>query len=106
MTELNDDNIQDFIASNSGVVIQFGATWCMPCKVLKPKVEKISQEGSGVAFGYVDVDGGELFSQKMKVQAVPTVIGFYNGELIETLVGPNENGVRTLVEKIRNRANP
>jgi thioredoxin-like negative regulator of GroEL len=37
----------------------------------------------------------------MKVQAVPTVIGFHNGKVVDTLVGANEAGVRELVEKLR-----
>jgi thioredoxin 1 len=101
MINRNDENIQDFVDGNTHVIVQFGAAWCMPCKLLKPKTEKISFETPDIVFAYVDIEGGELFSQKMKVQAVPTVIGFHNGKVVDTLVGANEAGVRGLVEKLR-----
>jgi len=101
MINRNDDNIQELIDGNTHVIVQFGATWCMPCKLLKPKVEKISFETPDIVFAYVDIEGGEQFSQKMKVQAVPTVIGFHNGERIDTLVGATESSVKVLIEKLR-----
>lgn len=105
MLNRNDDNIQELVDGNTHVIVQFGASWCMPCKTLKPKTEKISFENPDIVFAYVDIEGGEQFSQKMKVQAVPTVIGFHNGEVVETLVGATEAGVKGLVENLRKRAN-
>ncbi len=101
MLTRNDDNIQELIDGNTHVIVQFGATWCGPCKVLKPKTDKISFETPDIVFAYVDIEGGEQFSQKMKVQAVPTVIGFHNGKVVDTLVGATEVGVKGLVEKLR-----
>jgi len=105
MLNRNDDNIQELVNGNTHVIVQFGASWCMPCKALKPKTDKISFENPDIVFAYVDIEGGEQFSQKMKVQAVPTVIGFHNGEVVDTLVGATEAGVKGLVEKLRKRAN-
>jgi thioredoxin 1 len=103
MLNRNDDDIQELIDGNTHVIVQFGASWCGPCKVLKPKVDKISFENSDIVFAYIDLETGEQFAQKMKVQAVPTVIGFHNSEIVETLVGPSDIAVKGLVEKLRTR---
>ncbi len=103
MLNRNDDNIQELIDGNTHVIVQFGATWCMPCKVLKPKTDKISFETPDIVFAYIDIESGEQFTHKMKVQAVPTVIGFHNGEVVDTLVGATEAGVKGLVEKLRSK---
>ncbi len=105
MLNRNDDDIQELIDGNTHVIVQFGASWCGPCKVLKPKVDKISFENSDIVFAYIDLETGEQFAQKMKVQAVPTVIGFHNSKVVETLIGPSDAAVKSLVENLRSRVN-
>ena len=105
MITRNEDNIRELIDINVHVMVQFGASWCMPCKQLKPKVEKISLESPDVVFAYIDVEEAQRFSMESGVQSVPTVIGFHNSVEVDRVVGNNENSVKELVEKIRNRAN-
>jgi len=105
MITRNDTDIQQLLDENQRVIIMFSASWCGPCKVLKPKVDKISFENSDIVFAYIDLETGEKFSQKMKVQAVPTVIGFHNSKVVETLIGPSDSAVKSLVENLRSRVN-
>lgn len=101
----NEYNIRDLIDNNSHVVVQVGASWCMPCKHLKPKIEKISIDNSDVVFAYVDIDDARNFSAEADVMSLPTVIGYHNSLEIDRVVGNSENAVKELVEKIRNHAN-
>ena len=105
MITRNEDNIRDLIDGNTHVMVQFGASWCMPCKQLKPKVEKISLESPDVVFAYVDVEESNRFSVESDVQSVPTVIGYYNSDEVGRVIGNNENAVKELLEKLRKRAN-
>jgi thioredoxin-like negative regulator of GroEL len=105
MITRNDDNIQELIDGNTHVMVQLGASWCYPCKQLKPKVEKISFESPDVVFAYVDIDASPGYCTNSKVMSVPTVIGYHNGVEIERVVGSNESAVKELLEKLRKRAN-
>lgn len=101
MLNQKEDNIRELIDGNTHVVVQFGASWCMPCKQLKPKVEKISLESPDIVFAYIDVEDAHRFSMESNVQSVPTVIGFHNSDEVARVVGNNENAVKELVEKVR-----
>lgn len=105
MITRNDSNIQDFIDGCTHVIVQFGAPWCVPCRLLKSSIEKVSLESPDIFFAYCDIESTPDFSKKMKVQAVPTVIGFHNGAVIENLVGPAEDAVKNLIEDLRSRVN-
>ena len=101
MITRNEDNIRELIDGNTHVVVQFGASWCMPCKQLKPKVEKISLESPDIVFAYIDVEESHRFSVESNVQSVPTVIGFHNSDEVARVVGNTESAVKDLVEKVR-----
>ena len=103
MITRNEDNIRELIDGNTHVVVQFGASWCMPCKQLKPKVEKISLESPDVVFAYIDVEESHRFSMESNVQSVPTVIGFHNSDEVGRVVGNSESSVKELVEKVRSK---
>ena len=103
MLTRNEDNIRELIDGNTHVIVQFGASWCMPCKQLKPKVEKISLESPDVVFAYIDVEESHRFSMESNVQSVPTVIGFHNSDEVGRVVGNSESAVKELVEKVRSK---
>lgn len=105
MLTLNEDNIHELIDGNSHVMIQFGASWCMPCKQLKPKVEKISLENPDIVFAYIDVESSPRFCVESEVMSVPTMIGYHDSVEVDRVVGNNESAVKDLIEKIRNHAN-
>jgi len=101
MITRNEDNIRELIDGNTRVMVQFGASWCMPCKQLKPKVEKISLESPDIVFAYIDVEEAQRYSTESEVLSVPTVIGFRNSIEIGRTVGNNESAVKELVKKLR-----
>ena len=103
MLSRNEDDVRELIDGNTHVILQFGASWCMPCKQLKPKVEKISLESPDIVFAYVDVEEAHRFSMESNVQSVPTVIGFHNSDEVGRVVGNNETAVKELVEKVRSK---
>ncbi|WP_461214077.1 thioredoxin [Lacticaseibacillus sp. GG6-2] len=84
---INDRNFAQ--ETDSGlVVIDFNATWCPPCKMMNPIVEKLSDEMSGqIAFKSLDVDQNQQTAAQMQVQGIPTFIIKKDGQIIDRLVG-------------------
>ena len=105
MLTRNDTNIQVLLDENTHVIVQFSASWCMPCKQLKPKVEKLSLESPDIVFAYVDIEATQDFSRKYQIMSVPTTIGFHNGVQVARVVGDSIIKVKDLVEMLRSRVN-
>lgn len=81
--------IKDAAASSDKIaLVDFGAAWCGPCKMLEPVLEKVSEEISDqVAFFAVDVDTSPMESSSFNIRGVPTMIVFHKGQEIDRMVG-------------------
>ncbi len=51
-TELAEDNLQEIIKNNDKVVVQYGASWCGNCRIIKPKFKKLAAENDEIPFYY------------------------------------------------------
>ena len=72
----------------SPVVMDFYATWCGPCKVLSPRLDKLAGEFSGkIKFVKVNVDEAQKLAERFQVQAIPTLLFFKNGKLEDRVTG-------------------
>jgi thioredoxin 1 len=87
------------IQSPIPVLVDFGATWCGPCKALAPIVEKIADDFKGkVKVVTVDIDDCPEVTKKYGVRSVPTVLVFKGGQKMGQSVGltSRENLVKLL----------
>ena len=83
-----DDSFDQEVLKSQLAVIQFSASWCGPCKVLKPLMEELSNEMSDtMKFYYHDIDSEPNVPSRYGVRGVPTVMIFKNGELKSQKVG-------------------
>jgi thioredoxin 1 len=80
----NDLNFeQDVLKSDGPVLVDFTATWCGPCKMLAPIVEKLADEFEGkVRVGKCDIDDAPGIAAKYGIRSVPTVMVFAKGQKI------------------------
>ena len=88
--ELNitNENFDEILKNNPVVMVDFGATWCGPCKQLAPVVDEIAKEYDGrVAVGKADVEECTDITARFRIRNVPTVLFFKNGELKDKSVG-------------------
>lgn len=79
-SELNEDNLNEIVANNPKVIVQYMATWCGNCRIMKPKFKKLASENEGISFVLVDA---EQFPESRKLAVVdnlPTFATFVNGE--------------------------
>ena len=86
----NLDAVEKFRTLNHKSVLYFTASWCQPCKNIKPVYEKLSETYTNVAFGKVDVDENSDAALDFEVSAVPTFVLFENEHATEKWAGADE----------------
>ncbi len=70
------------------VVVDFWASWCMPCKILKPVLEKIAEEYQGkFVLAKVNVDDARKTSTEYGIMSIPSVKMFKEGEVVDEFMG-------------------
>ena len=76
------------VKNSKFAVVDFNATWCGPCKMLGPVLEEVSEELSGKAeFFAVDVDENQTLAIKNKIQSIPAIVVFKDGEPVDRQIG-------------------
>lgn len=78
---------KEVLQSDVPVLVDFWATWCMPCKMLAPVIDELAAEAKGYKVGKVDVDQEPELARKYRVMSIPTVLVFKNGEVAASSVG-------------------
>ena len=85
---LTNENYQNYINSETPVLVDFWATWCGPCKMVGPVIEEIANEFEGTtSVCKVNVDEMPDVASQYKIMSIPTVMIFKNGEIIDKAVG-------------------
>ena len=85
--ELNDSNFAE-VTSQGVVMVDFWAVWCGPCRALAPHVEAIAEEYEGrVVVGKLDIEASEKVVMELGIRAIPTIIFFKNGEIVDRTTG-------------------
>lgn len=88
MLQITSANIQETLDAGTPVVIDFGAAWCGPCKVVEPIMEELAGEYEGkVIVGKCDIEANNDIALKYGVRNIPTVIFIKDGQVIEKQVG-------------------
>ena len=83
----SEDMKSEKLSKNPLTLVDFWATWCGPCKMLAPIVDEIAAENPDVVFAKVDVDQNPDLAMGLRITAVPTLMLFKNGELVERVMG-------------------
>ena len=79
---------EEVIKSEVPVLVDFWATWCGPCRMLSPVIEEIAKEYEGkIKVGKVNVDEQMGLAIKYRVEVIPTLIMFKNGEIEKRTTG-------------------
>ena len=84
------------------IIVDFWASWCVPCKITKPILERLATEYSGkIEFIPIDADLSRDVLEQFKVIGIPTVLAIRNGEVAARITGSqNEAGYRAMFEAL------
>lgn len=82
LIELNEDTLQDLVASHNKVVVQFSASWCGNCRIMKPKFKKLASENEAITFVIVDAEHSPESRKLANVSNLPTFATFVDGKLV------------------------
>lgn len=82
MKELTEDNLAEIVADNNTVVVQYMATWCGNCRLMKPKFKKLAGENEDTVFLLVDAEKNPDSRKLAKVDNLPTFAAFKDGKLV------------------------
>ena len=82
-------DFEEIINSDELTIIDFSASWCMPCRMLAPILEQVANKMSSVSFYNLDIDENEDIAKRYRIFSVPTLMAFKEGKVIDSLVGLN-----------------
>ncbi|NBB78713.1 MAG: thioredoxin [Verrucomicrobia bacterium] len=81
LIELSEDNLQDVVNEHPKVIVQYSASWCGNCRIMKPKVKKEAQENETITFVLADAEKFPGSRKLAEVDNLPTFAAFENGTL-------------------------
>ncbi len=85
--ELSEQEFNSYIKEGT-VLIDFFADWCMPCVMMSPVIDELSEKFKGkIKFGKLNIEDNSNIAQKFGVASIPNFILFKDGEQIEQFIG-------------------
>ena len=91
LAAINTDNFKkEILNSDVPVVVDFWANWCMPCRMIAPIIEELSEDYEGsIKFAKVNVDDNTQLATSLQILSIPVLIIFKNGREIKRIQGAN-----------------
>lgn len=102
MLELDQDNLEQVVADNPKVIVQYGAGWCGNCRMIRPKFKNLAAENPEVTFVYADAEKFPGTRKLAKIENLPTFAGFVQGKLVTQNFGNKIEIVEEMLNEIAN----
>ena len=83
--EIKEDNLSEEVKNNNTVIVQYAASWCGNCRLMKPKFKKLASENEEIPFIIVDAEKFQNLRKLANVNNLPTFATFKNGEFVNQI---------------------
>lgn len=100
LKELETDNLAEIVESNDIVLVQYSATWCGNCRIMKPKFKKMASENEGVTFVVADAEKFPESRKLADVSNLPTFAAFKGGKLLNQVQTNKTDALTQLVNEV------
>jgi thioredoxin 1 len=89
LKEINSGSFDsEVLKAQKPVLVEFGAVWCQPCRILEPVLEELAKDwGETVTVAKLDVDEAAQITMDYQVLSVPTMMLFKGGKIMERMTG-------------------
>jgi len=98
--ELTEDNLEQIVADNKTVVVQYAATWCGNCRIMKPKFKKLATENPDVVFVIADAEKFPNTRKLATVDNLPTFATFKAGAFVNQVQTNKFEILKDLVNEV------
>lgn len=99
LQEIKDDSLQELVANQPKVIVQYSAGWCGNCRIMKPKFKKMASENEGISFVLIDAEKNPNSRQLADVSNLPTFAAFENGTLLNQVQTNKVDVLKTFVDE-------
>ncbi len=99
--ELTEDNLQQIVSENPKVMVQYGATWCGNCRIMKPKFKKLAADNADIPFYYVDAEKLPESRKLATVDNLPTFAIFEAGALKNQVQSNQAESLNNLFNELK-----
>ncbi|WP_040253827.1 thioredoxin family protein [Psychroserpens mesophilus] len=100
--ELDQDNLSQLIADRKTVVVQYSASWCGNCRIMKPKFKKLASENEDITFIIADAEKFPESRTLATVDNLPTFATFKNGTFVNQTQTNKFDVLKDLVNEVTN----
>ncbi len=98
--ELTEDNLSQYVENNGTVIVQYSASWCGNCRIMKPKFKKLATEKSETTFLIVDAEKNPESRKMATVDNLPTFAAFKNGTFVNQVQTNKFDVLKDLVDEV------
>ncbi len=100
VSELNQDNLGQLISENEIVIVQYSASWCGNCRIMKPKFKKLATETDNAQFVMVDAERFPESRKLANVDNLPTFATFKKGTFVNQVQTNKFEVLKDLVDEV------
>ena len=98
--ELDQDNLSELVSDNETVIVQYMASWCGNCRLMKPKFKKLASENENAKFYLVDAEKYPESRKMATVDNLPTFATFKNGTFVNQVQTNKFENLKELINEV------